>query len=1329
MGSSPPTGDDGVPSRRTVGILTKTVIRSPVVSWLLHARLRHRKLNDVVFVGEDYIHVKQVGADGYLEHIATKDDFDARIRAASIFSNDLESLDEDLVVKPENDDTASGSRLAPPEFVVLTLDTNVLVFLFLAVSSDGRFRFVQQACPMPKFDCPSWEPGERLAVDPQSRALAVAANERQVVIYSAKTGEQIKKELEEADRNWCPVSAEQPIEIEGVILHIDFLIPPSGDENHVILLLIVIDQRKTKAIWIDWYHTSDLQPNTSNLHHAQVHPGQPLDTINTASSLLIPLRNAAFMLITGSEVKLWKDLLSGSATGVTLSPLEAEPKNPGDSPRHPAWVSWCRPRRSHAARRDKDHLYLVREDGLVFLVHAMAETDRIVSSSAGHFECHVGTAFASLNNDTKDPDILAVAGDMSTGRVVSIGHWPHHRVNELSWSDTMAMELIETIPSWASATDLITNIMRHAHGKSARSMHSSASVLVTSGRQPYGSITELRHGFEARLFARWGLESQGLESVTGAWAVPLMTNGSILMFLANPSATRLLSVSPAWEDCGPVELDVSDCSAFDLTHSTLAVNICLDDRIIQVTRQGIFVAAGLNAHFEDCTKRVCDEGDHILAAAILPTQSTVVTAERRGNAHFIRVLYLPAQSEVEGDAPSATGLSAGESSMELESVPTAIAVHQSPSALLVAIATTDGHLLFYQIGNDHAFHKICRTRPPSLQDVPSVSDCLVLLESSNDDRLLATCGLRDGRVYSVVLETDGVGNHRCGDEYTVDFGQSTVRLVHMLDDRSRACALSGANTCLISWNGQDARSMAVNSIWISDKAEPELAQGPVTACAQMPTCESLASPELAGSLVLISGDEILVSILETTPATVPRQIPVRGTPNRLLYAEQQRCLVVASLRIASRSFPTPLSRPEERRQLWPAIEFISPRSSEPSYIHDLRPGDRVYALLEWSFKLSDDKTYSFILVGGSYRKSNGMHGGRITFLQPTNKNWEVIDVKEGAAKRFDAPVYALALYDDRTYVVCFGKYIMLYRFLVQDRKWGEICEPFRLASEGVFVTVTQQLISVSTNQDSFVTLRLCTGKGSDARGGVLRKLVPVSMGPQAHDSLSHLVLQTGERQSVALLSTKHGQLVGLTSPLPNEETWSHSTAADILCEARIPRSLTRLRQGNLRPNWKPASRSGVLVDNIVGTAADGAVVGVALLDEKLWRRLSWLQKLCEWSEELSPHSYQAPMYSVDDNCVVRDERALPIGLATTAGAQNEIVLRTQSSRPLDMHIDGDVLARILEHDGAQTLRQLIRETANRADRVGAWVREHLDEELGAVDDMMDILKRLLEGWI
>lgn len=1314
-----------------IGVLTKTVVRSPVVRWLLHGRIRGPAFSDAIFVGEDFVHVKEIVAEEHLEHVATKSDFDSRIRAAKIFNIGHDRWGDEVIIKSENG-RSDHSHAFPQDFLVLTLDRNELLFLYLERSNEGIFHFVQQPCPLPRFGDLLFQPGEHLAVDPYSRAVAVAANEREAIIYSAKSQDMIRREIQTGHRDWCPVSSERHLQVSGVIQHMDFLTPPADDEDHVILLLIVVEERRTKAAWVDWYCSS-------GIHQATVHSALAMDSLKTVSSLLIPLRNAGFMVVTGTEVQLWQNLLSESLVGSTIDDLSAEPRYSGSSPRRPIWTGWCRPLRSQATRRNKDVIYLVREDGLIYYV--TVEGTRMISCSAGHVDCHAGSAFASLG-DVHGADILALVGDMSTGRVVSIGLPPDPgRVQSLTWRQTMEMELVETIPNWATVTDMVTVPLRSSHGRSLGNLPARPSILVTSGRQPYGYITELRRGLEASALAY--LELDDLQSITNVWALPLVTTGSALVIMSNPTATRVLDLPDNLELC---ELGPEECSALDLTRCTLAAAASGYGRIFQVTGQGITSTASLVANFEDTVKRERGENENIVDAVIIPEMSTVITVENRDHRSVVCCTTfgstVPSQtlsySTSDGDAPHETKLG-------LPDEPTALdALALSKSSILVSVALANGELYFFMVVDGHNLQLLTQRSLPRSHDTASICDHIVMLYSPTDTQFLLVGGLRDGNVCCLDITIDArQPSLHFNKETTFGFGHSSVKLVRLLSRPSAVCAMSGTETCLVTWNGNNAQSIDIESIWISDKLRPDLSQSAVVAVTEMPGSDYLISPYMAESLIFISTSAFFMVKLAKEPSAVPRQLHVNGTPTRLLYAEQQRSLVAASMKTAARTFASPSGRPEVKRQIWPVLDFIPSRSSELSHSYDFQPGEKVYALLEWSLKLSEDKIYSYILVGGSYRKSNGFAGGKIWFLQPTNRNWEIIDVKEGYQIKFDAPVYALALYDELTYVACSETNVLMYRFSLDSKKWQECCQPFKLASAGVFITVDAPLIYISTARDSLVILRYDPNniKNDDD----LPSLSAVRQGPQAEALLSHLVLHTaaptGETQeNIAFLTTKYGALVGLRSPASNSVGHTHSSAAEMLCVAQLPRSLTRLRQSNIRPKWKPPPPHGVLVDNIIGSAPDGSLIGISVLEERLWRRLSWLQRLCEWDESISPCSSMTPMYgALDDVRYERTERALPIGLATTAAADadadatvtNEITLRTSVAKECDLHIDGDILARILGvgGGGVETLKTVIRKAAGRKDRVGEWLTEHLDEELNAVEEVVEILTRVLDCWI
>lgn len=1290
------------------GIATTSILRSPVVCSILHAKIRDGSRNDVVLVGDRFIQVKQVIEEGHLEHVIAKWDFDATICAAKVFTIQTGSNHEEQLIKREEHSSSTNASESPPQCLILALDSNDILFLYLRANGNGQHEFVHQTFPTPTFDRALFQPGRYLAVDHRSRALAVAAHDREIVVYAAKSTTRIQHELRSGDPNWCPVSSERPMQIDGVIQQMEFLIPPADDEDHVVLLVIVAQNHKIKAIRIDWHYASDI-------HHARIHEALPLDQLPSSPGLLIPLRNAGFLLANGSDLKRFDEILSGSTRCKDITIAQKDPSNPGESSRQPMWTNWCRPERGAGAA---DQLYLAREDGNVFHVYEHGSPGFMASSSnAGNMDCHIGTAFASVGG-LDDPDILVTAGDMSSGCIKEIGsRFSPSGLPTMSRTDTMEMRLVESIPNWASVTDMMASTL------SGKTQRTRDGVFVTSGRQPFGAVTELRYGLEARLSVILPLNDLG--SVQNAWALPILGVGHILFVLSRPGETLFL----AFED-GESDPELLEPASLDSQHETILA-IFADGKLLQVTSKTICATTGVDASFEDRARIEKEPGDTILAATCNLQSGIMVTAERRTGGRSNNALISYTFSRSEEEKPANVGLDQL-SSDDLSSEVLAIASISRTSGTVVVTSTASGGLEAFFVDGSGSFSTIGTKRLPDSDGSPSMCDNIAIIKPSDsqhagDQRCsLIVCGLRDGRVFTMQVNFDNDTAIFTFDK-TMDFGQSSVRLTQPTDDASQAYAMSGLETCRLTWTGVDGAAVDINSIWLTDKMQPALAQGAITSCTHTPPAHLLSSNSrtLADSVVFISGDELLLGGLDNRAHAVPRQIEVSGTPNRLLYLEQQRCIACASLKYEVRTFS---SAPFVRRQIWPVLDFISLKDNAPTINHEMQPGERVYALLEWSFKQDDDKVYSFLLVGGSYVSSKSQATrGRITFLQPTNKKWEIIDVKEGRPMKFDDPVYALALLDPLTFVACYGFNAVVCRFNKDERKWQNICTPFEMHSAGTSISVGSTsddagagaLITISTSKDSSTLLRL--DKNNEAEDECLYKLVVHCTAPRADASLHHLSVN-----DTALLTTKNGKIIGLQNPPQS----THNTSTRLLFEATLPHSLTRIKQAKSSPRWKFATPAGVLVSNIIGCSADGTLTGVVLLDERLWRRLSWLQRLCEWSEELSPHSFQTPVYSLSEESFAKNERGMPVGFGAAAvEKRGEVVMRTERKKEQDRHVDCDVLARVLEHGGVGCLHRLVGEAAKRQDAVGQWVKQHLDEELEAVEEMVQVVEAMVCGWL
>lgn len=197
------------------GLLTQTLIESPVIKWIIPARIRHSTKNDVVFVRDRSIQIKEIRKEGtkgehsYLQDIAVKSDFDSTIRAARVFGlprtnvpseprpTGIDAIVKQEITEPLEPELKLYPEL-PPQLIALTLESMKLVFL-CAFHEDREVRFLSSYRHLPASKSHSEQLREHLAIDPKSRAMAVAANEGSFYFYALKHLEDLKKDVESAN--------------------------------------------------------------------------------------------------------------------------------------------------------------------------------------------------------------------------------------------------------------------------------------------------------------------------------------------------------------------------------------------------------------------------------------------------------------------------------------------------------------------------------------------------------------------------------------------------------------------------------------------------------------------------------------------------------------------------------------------------------------------------------------------------------------------------------------------------------------------------------------------------------------------------------------------------------------------------------------------------------------------------------------------------------------------------------------------------------------------------------------------------------------------------
>lgn len=151
----------------TFGIFTQTVLPSPVIQWILSARLRSKHHNDVVFVGQQRIQIKEAALGGYLEFVTEKTDFGGTIVQAKALNVSTQLPWESQL---RSDGIAGGKGVdpellddLPAQILVVTLDLKQILFLCCSHNTFITFRR-----PLPVNVSLPEKFGRHVAVDPKS---------------------------------------------------------------------------------------------------------------------------------------------------------------------------------------------------------------------------------------------------------------------------------------------------------------------------------------------------------------------------------------------------------------------------------------------------------------------------------------------------------------------------------------------------------------------------------------------------------------------------------------------------------------------------------------------------------------------------------------------------------------------------------------------------------------------------------------------------------------------------------------------------------------------------------------------------------------------------------------------------------------------------------------------------------------------------------------------------------------------------------------------------------------------------------------------------------
>jgi len=137
------------PPHHWTGILSRTFSSSSTIRWIVPARIRSSSKNDIVFVGETFVQLREFLDSGQLADATAKLDFGTEILAAQVISAKVQIVSTiHAILKQERDQeqySIHGQPVEashPPQILVLSTSSNELIYVYAKEDSSGDAKFV-----------------------------------------------------------------------------------------------------------------------------------------------------------------------------------------------------------------------------------------------------------------------------------------------------------------------------------------------------------------------------------------------------------------------------------------------------------------------------------------------------------------------------------------------------------------------------------------------------------------------------------------------------------------------------------------------------------------------------------------------------------------------------------------------------------------------------------------------------------------------------------------------------------------------------------------------------------------------------------------------------------------------------------------------------------------------------------------------------------------------------------------------------------------------------------------------------------------------------------
>ncbi|RKU47218.1 hypothetical protein DL546_008353 [Coniochaeta pulveracea] len=1152
-------------------------------------------------------------------------------------------------VEDPTEGAPSDHALLPPQMLLLVLETGDTVFLYLRTDSDGALAWAQVVYESSRKDLLSY-PGFHVAVDPSSRYLALGGPDKSFEIHELESFQQLN-EQSRRDEPLSPVKSYRLRSVQGVIHKMVFLHPRPGDDHHIILLLIMVKNGRSKLVTYEW----ELGDNLRDVF-AEEKKGIGMPSEHQMPLLVIPLKVcSAFMFVSEEQIVICTDLLHGAPewVGFDVSLRPATTNYHGRN--QPLWTAWARPYRLADWLRYNDCVFLAREDGLVYYLQVDSEGCPAESNYMDKFDCNISTAFACLYD--VDSDILIMGGDSGPGAMykfrpredaIPLGTLPN-------WSPVVDMSTTDEFSTWNQEVGAAgTHMVPWTDSTPSR----PDRVFCTSGRGAKGTVTEYRYGLQAKI----GLEMECGLGVKQSWLLPARSSSlnAFDLLLSLPGQTVAVRLT---EDLSQADENETE-SPYDESSRTLAAATARD-MIIQVTEKFIVVVGDTF-----CSRSSFGTFDDIGSAFILDAaicNGVIAISTHHQDSRFAIHIF-----RIEHPARSVNLVQSFQVDAEVNCV--SLCQHQDDTVELLAGLWQDRCPLLARakIGGErfddlekfdpYTFSLLPNNgidgSPASVEPIDSVASCL------HDSGQVIVAGFRNGEVSTILLDTTGILVW----QRTERLGSSTARvcvasepgaspmLLVTIDSRLLLIASTDAPTIL-----HDGVAGVKHQIWPVDASNPGAQCPAVDAVTVLPR-NLLSDRDGTISLLLLSGPRVLFSELCLKPGPAHRPIPVDGTPTRVMYSHHLKCLVVA------------VTRNDQ-----PALMFVDPDTGEDlskptdnhgaavPYIKGLgKTGDKIYGLSDWEFKI-DNSVWRFLIVAIG-------QGERGEVIVVSAEKETATGAQNGATpkiryrtrfrrKGLVRPVYAVLGFEDFV-IYCTGRKIVWEILDRNDRKLKSI-DSYELDSPATSLKMVNGKLVALTNSHSLEVIEppRVTGIETTATCKLLHT-------EARHRHTVHMIevgtkSQLDPATSLMLVSDRDCGVTGLWVPwqVPEKDL-------QVIFEADLKASIRTFRRGRTRPFWEQDARRprygriAMTIDDaeILGVSLDGSMHQFTLLTREITHVLRFIQNLAFTDKQI--YAFSIPQRGINEMTEFDPEPTL---------------------RPDSMHVDGDVLQQVYDKKALERL--------------------------------------------